>query len=1074
MQALRRCLLFVLFFFLYFAGYGQLPCGFGDLSVEEEKIAQQLIKQYQSHKNFRIDGATPTYIAVKPHFISTSAGVTNMTMAAFNNAIAICNQYFGNAGIQFYICGTPANTPNYIYSTAMYNWETTGFNRDSVTNANNVNNAHNIYFSNSLGGVGGFSFGATQNKVNNRSFILNGQADDNKTLAHELGHYFNLAHTFNNSASSVINDRERVTRNPSEIAPRLSANCSTTGDYVCDTPADPYNLSGGTLSSCNSTGEGITVVDVNGDHFVPSTYNVMNYYFCEPYDFSPLQYARMNAALAINNTPNPNPANRYTLDCAETPQSAPSNVVATLLSTSVSLGVQIQWADNSNNETGYIIERSSSPTDGFIAIAGVDANITSFNDLRVSEQQTYYYRVKASNTKNNYNSSIPSITTPAYCGPKYSSGCLTNANITNFKVMTQSGTTVLTNQGSGCSSNNFGDFTSLSSLHVKAGTTYNFSMNTGYSGGYYPEHLGIWLDANQNNSFSDLGEQVYQSTGSIMNGTTLITGSFTLPTTTKAGPIRLRVRSRMAYEGVVDSPCGLFNYGETEDYLLQIDSSINITTVIPTLCPNNNILTIKLVKNFTPNSNNVFSAELSDATGNFSNPIVVGTSANDSIQISIPANTLAGTSYKLRIKASSPAITGNETATFGYGSATASLSLIGRDVVTTGTSSSLRVTFTGASPYSLRLSDGTSFSNLVSTSKDITINPTSTTTYQLDNASGGCGLASVSGTATVRVIPYCLPLYSSNCSSTVTTAKMAINQVTLKKANGQVLMDNDNSNCSTFSFSDYTNTTLPISTLKGDSTYSVFAKGYYGTDGYYPQYFTVWIDYNQNNSFADAGELVWQSPSAGYSTTGSFTIPSTATIGTTRMRVRSRYGSAATDPCTSISSGEAEDYTVQISRIVSVGGTLTGGGVTVCPNTEINTVFNLSGQTGSILKWQSANDSTFANPNDIASTASSYTVNSVSSSMYFRAVVQNGLAPIAYSTVGKILVSSITSTQSGNWEDASTWNLNRLPQSGDFVTIRSSDTVFITSDTAQAKCIYQENNSSLIFTTVSGKLTLEK
>jgi hypothetical protein len=212
--------------------FAQLPCGKTDVSYQEELIAQKLIQQYSTASKQSRTAYTTTYIAVKPHFVRTDAGITSLNMGAFNNALAICNQYFINAGIQFYVCGTPANTPNFINNTAMYDWNTANFNRDAITATNNVNNAHNIYFSGSVGGAGGFSFGMTQSKVNNRTFVLNAQADDNKTLVHELGHYFNLAHTFNNADVADVSYRELVTRSSSEIAPRLSANCSTTVD-IC-------------------------------------------------------------------------------------------------------------------------------------------------------------------------------------------------------------------------------------------------------------------------------------------------------------------------------------------------------------------------------------------------------------------------------------------------------------------------------------------------------------------------------------------------------------------------------------------------------------------------------------------------------------------------------------------------------------------------------------------------------------------------------------------------------------------------------------------------------------------------
>ncbi|MCX6155627.1 MAG: choice-of-anchor D domain-containing protein [Candidatus Kapabacteria bacterium] len=57
---------------------------------------------------------------------------------------------------------------------------------------------------------------------------------------------------------------------------------------------------------------------------------------------------------------------------------------------------------------------------------------------------------------------------------------------------------------------------------------------------------------------------------------------------------------------------------------------------------------------------NTFTAELSDAKGSFASPVTIGTQSNqtsNTITCTIPPNTVADTSYRIRIKASNPAIT---------------------------------------------------------------------------------------------------------------------------------------------------------------------------------------------------------------------------------------------------------------------------------------------------------------------------------------------------------------------------------------------------------------------------------
>ena len=66
------------------------------------------------------------------------------------------------------------------------------------------------------------------------------------------------------------------------------------------------------------------------------------------------------------------------------------------------------------------------------------------------------------------------------------------------------------------------------------------------------------------------------------------------------------------------------------------------------------------------NAENIFTAQLSDATGSFANPITIGTLASitdGTISVTVPENTVAGTDYRIRIVSSSPTITGDKNAT---------------------------------------------------------------------------------------------------------------------------------------------------------------------------------------------------------------------------------------------------------------------------------------------------------------------------------------------------------------------------------------------------------------------------
>jgi hypothetical protein len=77
------------------------------------------------------------------------------------------------------------------------------------------------------------------------------------------------------------------------------------------------------------------------------------------------------------------------------PPAAPSNLSAVEVSSSQ---IDLFWIDNSDNETGFKVERSPDGTSSWIEIGTTNSNDTTFNDAGLNPVTTYYYRVCASNS----------------------------------------------------------------------------------------------------------------------------------------------------------------------------------------------------------------------------------------------------------------------------------------------------------------------------------------------------------------------------------------------------------------------------------------------------------------------------------------------------------------------------------------------------------------------------------------------------------------------------------------------------------------------------------------------------
>ncbi|RYY71894.1 MAG: hypothetical protein EOO13_01450, partial [Chitinophagaceae bacterium] len=111
-------------------------------------------------------------------------------------------------------------------------------------------------------------------------------------LAHEMGHYLDLFHTFNGARKAA--DREHITRSSTNPC----YNCLTVGDLLCDTEADPDTLSSGSWNAaCNFTMTTRDSLCGNG-LFTPWEENIMSYSVTCSHFFTAGQFTRMKAAIA--------------------------------------------------------------------------------------------------------------------------------------------------------------------------------------------------------------------------------------------------------------------------------------------------------------------------------------------------------------------------------------------------------------------------------------------------------------------------------------------------------------------------------------------------------------------------------------------------------------------------------------------------------------------------------------------------------------------------------------------------------------------------------------------------------
>ncbi len=268
-----------------------------------------------------------------------------------------------------------------------------------------------------------------------------------------------------------------------------------------------------------------------------------------------------------------------------------------------------------------------------------------------------------------------------------------------------------------------------------------------------------------------------------------------------------------------------------------------------------------------------------------------------------------GTAYNFSVKAKDAA--GN----FSAASNVASVTTLAPVVDTTAPTAPMALTASGTSTTTTNLAWTAATDNVAVTAYDVyqgtTLKATVTTTnyavtgltaatayifsVRAKDAAGNVSVAS----NTVNV---------TTLSSTVTYCASQGNSVVDEKIGKVVFGTINNTTTGGTGYENYTaistNATRGTAytiTITPSWTGAAFSEGY-----------AVFIDYNKDGDFVDAGERVWtKAKSTTTPVSGTFTIPTTAALGATRMRVSMKYNGTPT-ACEIFSFGQVEDYTVNI------------------------------------------------------------------------------------------------------------------------------------------------------------------
>ncbi|MFN3968686.1 reprolysin-like metallopeptidase [Flavobacterium sp.] len=317
------------------------------------------------------------------------------------------------------------------------------------------------------------------------------------------------------------------------------------------------SASGTTVSSTNLTWSasdnvGVTGYDLyqNGVYKASTTntvYTISGLASATNYSFYVIAKDAAGNRSAASNT-----VNVVTLSSADI--IAPTSTTLTASGTTAT-STNLYWTAATDNigVTGYDIYKNGQ------YMASTTAITYTANGLNPATTYNYYVRAKDA-VGNATSSNSVSITTlsnvTSYCTSKG------NSSAKEYINRVQMGTI---NNLSG-NNNGYGNFTGLST-NLALNSNNNITITPIKTNSYYTEAFNVWIDFNQDNDFTDAGEQVVNQ---LKTSSNLITGTITVPSTALQGATRMRVS--MKYNAS-PTPCEIFSYGEVEDYTVIITAT---------------------------------------------------------------------------------------------------------------------------------------------------------------------------------------------------------------------------------------------------------------------------------------------------------------------------------------------------------------------------------------------------------------------------------------------------------------------------------------------------------------------
>ncbi len=397
-------------------------------------------------------------------------------------------------------------------------------------------------------------------------FVPAGPYNLGRTVTHELGHFYNLNHTFG-----------------------LTNGCGADDDGIADTPqvaAPTYGCPGnGTVNGCIAGQKALTM------NYMDYTNDACMYMFSVGQANVMAAYLNVLQGQFKPNVTQCTFGPDFLMVTANGSQSAcPSagSVVYNFTFTS-------QEGFNENT----VFSASGQPSGSSVTFSPASRSTTGAFTMTVGNlggaalgDYTITVTGTSSSITNTKNVALTISNSP----------CVSNGNMTYQTSTTGVTFNTINNLNSGKSAGGYGNFTALST-NVNRNSSYPLTVKVNTHGNYTTQ-TKVWIDWNQNCSFNDAGEEyILGNALNVTNGNTSASPlSITVPAGATLGSTSMRIATKYVHpvgDPGLPMPCLTGYDGETEDYTISVQSALSVdefgvgsVSIFPN--PNNGQFTVTL------------------------------------------------------------------------------------------------------------------------------------------------------------------------------------------------------------------------------------------------------------------------------------------------------------------------------------------------------------------------------------------------------------------------------------------------------------------------------------------------